>query len=263
MQLTRVFTIFYATMEEMRVFLAFLLLRGYFSLPQKRMFWEKQIYVNKEVFTHTLSRHRFKKFFRFLHLADNNNLHKDDKYVKVRLLLSLFNAKFLNDFPNKNFLSVDESMVPYYGGNELKQHNHGKSIRLGSKVWCLCSRTGYLMQAILYQDSSTDYSNPEFGMGGFVVLNLIAKLPPNIEYSLFFDNFFTFLPLIKHPKCINIRATGTIRLNRIGKTPLLDPSSIKKTQRGNYCFVKEKNSSSSGTITALLLWPPTAMVLLH
>ena len=80
-------------------------------------------------------------------------------------------------------------------------------------------------------------------MGGSVVLNLIAKLPPNIEYRLFFDNFFTSLPLIEHLERINIGATGTIGLNRIGKTPLLDPSSMKKTQRGNYCYVKEKNSN--------------------
>ena len=101
-------------------------------------------------------------------------------------------------------------------------------------------------------------------MGGSVVLNLIAKLPLNIKYRLSFDNFFTSLPLIEHLERINIGVTGTIRLNQIGKTPLLDLNSMKKMQRGNYCYVKEKiqtASSSSGTITALLLWPLIAMML--
>ena len=234
---------FQVSMEEMRAFLALLLLSGYASLPRRRMYWEKRINVNKEVFTRTLSRHRFEEILRFFHLADNNNLHKDNKFAKIRTLLSLLNAKFLSNFPKENFLSVEESMVPYYGRNGLKQHIHEKPIRFGYKVWSLCTRTGYLTQAIPYQVSSTGYSNPEFGMGESVVLNMIAKLPPNIEYRLFFDNFFTSLPLIEHLERINIGATGTIRLNRIGKTSLLDPNSMKKTQRGNYYYMKEKNSN--------------------
>ena len=45
------------------------------------------------------------------------------------------------------------------------------------------------MQALPYQGSSTGYSNPEFGMGRSAVLNLIAKLLPNIEYRLFLTTF--------------------------------------------------------------------------
>ena len=75
---------FQVSMEEMRAFLALLLLSGYASLPRRRMYWEKQIDVNKEVFTRTLPRHRFEEILRFFHLADNNNLHKDDKFAKIR-----------------------------------------------------------------------------------------------------------------------------------------------------------------------------------
>ena len=92
----------------MHAFLALLLLSGYASLPRRRMYWEKQIDVNEEVFTRTLLRHKFEEILRFLRLADNNNLQKDDKFPKIRPLLSLLNVKFLNNFPNENFLSVDE-----------------------------------------------------------------------------------------------------------------------------------------------------------
>ena len=56
---------FQVSMEEMRAFLALLLLSGYASLPWKRMYWEKQIDVNKEVFTRTLHVTDLKKFFAF------------------------------------------------------------------------------------------------------------------------------------------------------------------------------------------------------
>ena len=59
----------------------------------------------------------------------------------------------------------------------MKQHIHVKPIRFGYKVWCLCTRTGYLTQVIPYQGGSTGYS--KFRMNGSVILNLIAKLPPN------------------------------------------------------------------------------------
>ena len=148
-------------------------------------------------------------------------------------------------------------MVPYYGQNGLKQHIRGKPIRFGYKVWCLCTRTGYLVQAIPYQGSTTGYSNPEFGMGGSVVLDLISELPSEVEYRLFFDNLFTPIPLIDHLKQSNIGATGTIRVNRTGKTLLLDPSCMKKKARGTYCHAKDNDS---GCI--LVCWNDNSVVTL-
>ena len=233
---------FRVTMEEMRAFLAVLLLSGYATVPRRRMYWEKLPDVNNEAVSSTLSQHRFEEILRFLHLADNNNLAKEDKFAKISPLASLLNEKWLAHFPKENFLSVDESMVPYYGRNGLKQHIHGKPIRFGYKVWCLCTRTEYLAQAIPYQGRSTGYSNPEFGMGGSVVLDLISELPSHVEYRLFFDNLFTSIPLIDHLKQANNGATGTIRVNRTGKTPLTDYRKMTKEARGKYCHVKDKDS---------------------
>ena len=233
---------FHVTKEEMRAFLALLLLSGYVSLPRRRMYWEKLPDVNNKAVASTMSRHRFEEILRFLHLADNNHLQKEDKFAKIRPLVSLLNAKWLAHFPKENFLAVDEAMVPYFGRNGLKQHIHGKPIRFGYKVWCLCTRTGYLAQAIPYQGSTTGYSNPEFGMGGSVVLDLISELPSEVEYRLFFDNLFTSIPPIDHLKQSNIGATGTIRVNRTDKTPLLDLSCMKKKTRGTYCQAKDEDS---------------------
>ena len=163
----------------------------------------------------------------------------------------------VGSFSEGKFFAVDEAMVPYYGPNGLKQHIHGKPIRFGYKVWCLCTRTGYLVQAIPYQGSTTGNANPEFGMGGSVVLDLISELPSEVEYRLFFDNLFTSIPLIDHLKQSNIGATGTIWVNRTGKTPLLDPSCMKKKARGTYCHAKEKDS---GCI--LVCWNDNSVVTL-
>ena len=133
---------FHVTKEEMRAFLALLLLSGYVSLPRRRIYWEKLPDVHNEAIASTMSRHRFEEILRFLHLADNNHLQKEDKFAKIRPLVSLLNTKWLAHFPKENFLAVDEAMAPYYGRNGLKQHIHGKPITFGYKVWCLCTRTG-------------------------------------------------------------------------------------------------------------------------
>ena len=39
----------------------------------------------------------------------------------------------------------------------------------------------YLVQAIPYQGNKTGYSNPEFSMGNFIVLNLISEQSSQVE----------------------------------------------------------------------------------
>ena len=93
---------FHLTMEEMRAFLAVILLSGYATLPRRRMYWEKLSDVNNEAVSSTLSRYRFEEILRFLHLANNNNLAKEDKFAKIRPLASLLNEKWLAHFPKEN-----------------------------------------------------------------------------------------------------------------------------------------------------------------
>ena len=100
--------------------MALLLLSGYVSLLRRRMYLEKLPDVNNEAVASTMSRHKFEEILRFLHLADNNHLQKEDKFAKIGPLVLLLNAKWLAHFQKENFLAVDEAMVPY-GQNGLKQ----------------------------------------------------------------------------------------------------------------------------------------------
>ena len=42
-----------------------------------------------------------------------------------------------------DLLSIDESMMPYYGSHSCKMFIKGKPIRFGYKLWCLCESDGY------------------------------------------------------------------------------------------------------------------------
>jgi hypothetical protein len=56
-----------------------------------------------------------------------------------------------------------------------------------------------------------------------------------LPYDIYFDIFFTTLPLIEALRDKGIKATGTIRKNRMGNCPLVSNADLKK-QRGSCDF---------------------------
>ena len=49
--------------------------------------------------------------------------------------------------PRGTELSVDESIIPYYGRHGAKQFIKGKPIRFGFKLWVLAKPKGYIIHA--------------------------------------------------------------------------------------------------------------------
>ena len=130
-------------------------------------------------------------------------------------------------------MSIDESMVPYYGRHSSKQFIRGKPIRFGFKVWSMNTRLGYLVQCDPYQGASGSF-NPDLGLGGSVVTQLMSTLPKGLPYRLYIDNFFTSPRLLDHMKTMKMSVTGTVRANRMEKCPLKEPDKMKKEPRGTY-----------------------------
>ena len=118
----------------------------------------------------------------------------------MRPLFAYLKEECLLYFPRKNYLSIDQSMLPHFGTNGLKQHLHGKPIRFRytGKIWCLCTSCGCLVEAEPYQEAGLGNSNPDLGMERSVVADLIAELLKDVDYRLFFVNLFTSLALMKH-----------------------------------------------------------------
>jgi hypothetical protein len=233
---------FEVTAENMKLFIAVLLLNGYAILPRRRMYWEQQPDVLNAAVSNAIPRKRFEDILRYLHVADNKSLGEGDKFSKVRPLVSQLNERWLMFKPPDSHLSIDESMIPYYGKHGAKQHIHGKPIRFGYKMWSLATSSGYLIQGEPYQGASTSYSIPELGMGGSVVMDLISELPRCQKYFLYFDNLFTSLPLLDKLSAEDFGATGTIRVNRTRKAPLKDLKILLIQERGVHYAIKEKSS---------------------
>ena len=72
---------------------AVMLLSGYNKLPSKRMYWEESPDSFNKLVAENIRRETFEAVLFSTHFADNNNLDPDDRFAKVRLVISNINAQ--------------------------------------------------------------------------------------------------------------------------------------------------------------------------
>ena len=99
----------------MKSFLAVLLLSGYIPFARRSVYWGKCLGSRNTIVASLFTRNRFLNVLQYLHLAGSNNLNPSDKFSKVNPLLRMMNENCLEIFIPEENISIDESMVPYYG----------------------------------------------------------------------------------------------------------------------------------------------------
>ena len=235
---------------EIRMFIGILLASG--SSPRNRMrfYWSSNKFVNQAGISECMSGKRFLELLKVFHLCDNSKLDENDRMSKVRPFYDMMNAKCLKLRPNSPNLSVDEAMLPYFGRNRCKQRMQNKPVRVGYKMWVLAEESGYVVGFDPYQGAKIagpQRSTPKtWGLGECVVLELVEKLPKG-SYHVFMDNFFTSVRLLTFLDRNNIKASGTLRQNRISKScNLIRKERLDKEKRGT--AVQETASDNSVTV---------------
>ncbi|XP_049315757.1 piggyBac transposable element-derived protein 3-like [Bactrocera dorsalis] len=169
------------TSDEIRVYIAILLLTGYLTPKYMRMFWEVKSDTHNEVWASSIRQNRFFEIQQYLHLSDSTSLPPNDKFAKVRQYFTKLNVNFIANFEKAGFshISINETIVPYFGRHGTKQHIHGKPIRFGYKLWSAATRHGYLVNCEPYQGASGPglKMQSELGLGAAVILELYSRLP--------------------------------------------------------------------------------------
>jgi DNA excision repair protein ERCC-6 len=230
------------TIEEMQVFISILLFTGYHKLPRQRNYWSLDEDLKSDLVNNSMTRNRFEEIKRYLHLANNENIPTtNDRMFKIRPLMDLLSEKFCQWGYFHQDLSIDESMVKYFGNHGSKQFIRGKPIRFGFKNWMLASSTGYCYNFDVYSGRTEDKNKTTLPLGSKVVLQLTEKIDNPAEHALYFDNFFSSHSLLKTLREKNFRATGTVRENRTNKAPIMLPNEMKKKERGFYDYRFETN----------------------
>lgn len=219
---------FQFSVTDLKRFLGILILSGYHTLPQVDMYWSLDEDKGVPIVRKSLSRNKFKNIKKNLHLSDNSNLDKTDKFAKLRPFFKRINQKYLQFGIFAHHLSIDEEMVPYFGRHSSKMFIKGKPVRFGFKLWCLCSSDGYLFQFIPYGGAETNSDRQNMPLGTSVVLKLLSVVPKPEMHKIYFDNFFSSYGLFKILKEKGFFASGTVRENRLAGCLLDDSKNMKK-----------------------------------
>lgn len=233
---------FTVAVEDIKIFIGFLIFSGYHRLPSERDYWSDSEDLGIQLVKSAMSRNQYLELKALLHLQDNSKAsqNKNDRAFKIRSLVDIINKNFRKWGIFQKHLSIDEMMVKYYGHHGLKQFIRGKPIRFGYKLWAMCGDSGYCFNFSLYcGKETTQGSGP---LGTRVVTNMLSVVDDPYGYTVHFDNYFTSYGLLTILKEKGFRASGTIRDNRTEKCPLKPVKEIEKSKRGVFDYRFDQNS---------------------
>ena len=215
--------------EEICAYLGFAILMGINKLPDLYDYWSTNELYHYFPIASRITRKRFLELSRFLHFADNGIIPSRgepgyDRLAKVRPVIEMVRQSFLSSYNPHCENSIDEAMIKFKGRSTLKQYMPKKPIKRGFKVWVRAdSHNGLISNLDVYtgRDDST-----ETNLGAKVVKKLSRSLVGG-NYHLYFDNFFSSVPLFEELLEDGIYACGTFRKDRKGL-----PAMVKNTTLG-------------------------------
>ena len=108
-------------------------------------------------------------------------------------------------------VSIDEAMIPYKGRSSMKQYLPLKPVKGGFKVWVMAdAQNGYFYDSDVYVGTTGER---EGALGESVVLKLSQAISGRY-HQVYFDNYFTSIPLLAKLQDQGTYVCGTIRTNR-------------------------------------------------
>ena len=113
------------------------------------------------------------------------------------------NEKCILNYQPNQYVSIDESMVPYFGKYGAKEYINGKPIKFRFKLWVMASPLGYCIQFRPYAGKDSilqEYENVGLGLGASVVANIASKITvtPTSNYQIVKENYSKNPALLRH-----------------------------------------------------------------
>ena len=106
--------------DDIRQFLGLLLFSGYHSVPDENSYWSSQEDLHIPIISTTMPRNKFRMLKKYFHIVDNSKLQPDDKLGKISPIYEEIGRNFRQFVFFHENLSIDESIVPYYGHHSAK-----------------------------------------------------------------------------------------------------------------------------------------------
>ena len=122
----------------------------------------------------------------------------------------------------------------------------------GYKIFVLSGVSGFSYDFDFYCGPTIlQGEQPDLGASSNVVVKLSETIPKNLNYKLFFDNWFTSVPLQIYLTKNGILPLGTVRMNRVPDYQFLKESDMKRQGRG---AVTERVANVEGVDISVVSW---------
>ncbi|CAH2262359.1 jg26883 [Pararge aegeria aegeria] len=125
----------------------------------------------------------------------------------------------------------------------------------------MCSVKGYAHKFEIYtgQENERLPDEPDFGPVGNVVVRLARGVPRHINHIIYFDNFYTSVPLVTYLAKQGIYSLGTVQSNRLVNCKLPDKKTMmkKSVPRGTY---EEQTTEFDGIDLTAVTWKDNKVV---
>lgn len=138
--------------------------------------------------------------------------------------------------------------------HHLRQYMPNKPHKWGIKLFVLCDSAGYAYRFEIYNGAGDNVvldGQPDLGSTANVVVRLSQTIPDYKHHILYFDNFYTSLPLLVYLRARGIYSLGTVRVNRIPNCKLPIDAAIKQEERGH---AVEFIGTAYGVDVSTVLW---------
>ncbi|XP_026471618.1 piggyBac transposable element-derived protein 1-like [Ctenocephalides felis] len=144
--------------------------------------------------------------------------------------------------------------------HHLRQYMPNKPHKWGMKLFVLCDSSGFAYRFEVYNGAGGNKlvdGHPNLGASANVVMRLSQTILDMANHIVYFDNFYTSLPLLVYLRARGIFSLGTIRVNRVPGCKLSLETAIKDKPRG---YSEEYVASSYGVDLTTVLWKDNKVV---
>jgi len=228
------------TSGEIEQFIGMQMFMSVIDFPTYRMYWANE--TRYQPIADVMSRNRYQQLREYLHVSDNlqreTSNNAENKLYKIQPVLDHVRNNCIMIEPEREH-SIDEQIIPAktkYSG--IRQYNPKKPVKWGFKNFVRAGSSGIMYDFFLY----TGKVKNNKVTGPYVVIRLLETLPTMKNFKVFYDNWFSSIPLCLALKNSGYLATGTLRADRMKGCPLPTEKDLKKEGRGSHSFRTDANS---------------------
>ncbi|CAK1593102.1 unnamed protein product [Parnassius mnemosyne] len=218
------------TKPEIKKLIGIHLLMGILSYPRIAMYWRRNIKV--DMIVSAMTRDRLTTLRNSLHVVDSDSppvSEANNPLWKVQPMIYIVREGCNKILRTPGRYSIDEQMIPFTGKCHLRQLVKNKPRPVGLKNFVVTTSEGLMVDFEIYYGNNPVPSHP-LGLGPAVVLRLSQSVPRGS--CIFFDRYFTTVPLLEELTKMDYHGTRTIMLNRVPDRQQLKFKDDKKMTRG-------------------------------